>query len=271
MQRDLVQNYQISILKSVAMLVLIIVLQAIGGAVVFFVLPEDALAAGLVAGIALQIITYLIAIYIFYWRAPARLNLALAKRPSAFYLVPLAIGWAAFACIVLIPIVEQMPGAPEVEEAFAKLTHFPWLAALHILVIAPIFEEIIFRNIIFKGLYNRYNLPLALLLSGVLFGAFHLNLPQLIPAALLGVVCGLLFWLTDSVGNTIIFHGLYNFFVMLMSGPDLEDNAIVALSPLYGWLALIVVLLLLWHLIGSAPRRRSQAYDTVVAKYEEQL
>lgn len=55
-----------------------------------------------------------------------------------------------------------------------------------IILVAPIFEEIFFRGIILEGFLNRYKPLAAIIASALIFGIFHLNIPQFINASFLG-------------------------------------------------------------------------------------
>jgi len=68
-------------------------------------------------------------------------------------------------------------------------------------IMAPLFEEIVFRGIIQKGLINGGMKPTkAIWISASIFGLVHGNVWQLIGAILLGYVLGLVYYRTKSHG-----------------------------------------------------------------------
>lgn len=75
---------------------------------------------------------------------------------------------------------------------------------------APFFEEYIFRGIMLKGLsYNQPKGP-ALILSSILFGIMHLNLPQFVTATLGGLYIGWIFLKSENLGYCIFIHFIIN-------------------------------------------------------------
>ena len=78
-------------------------------------------------------------------------------------------------------------------------------------IMAPIFEEIIFRGIIQKGMMNNGVEPWkAILLSSILFGLIHGNPWQFVGAILLGCVLGLVYYKTKSLLLPMLLHGFNN-------------------------------------------------------------
>ena len=97
-----------------------------------------------------------------------------------------------------------------------------WLVILFVVVIGPIFEELIFRKLIFDRV-ARYGTWTAITTTSIAFGLFHGNLYQLFYAAGLGVVLGFLYAKTRNVLYPIAMHMLINFFgtvpALLLDGP----------------------------------------------------
>lgn len=78
-------------------------------------------------------------------------------------------------------------------------------------MMAPIFEEIVFRGIIQKGLINKGISPAkAILFSSLIFGLVHGNPWQFAGAFLLGLVLGLVYYKTKSLLLPILLHGFNN-------------------------------------------------------------
>jgi membrane protease YdiL (CAAX protease family) len=80
--------------------------------------------------------------------------------------------------------------------------------ALLVAVLAPIAEEIFFRGMIFRSLWNGMGLWPAAIVSGVLFGALHIDattserLLQVVPLVVLGVSFALLYSWTGTLFAT---------------------------------------------------------------------
>lgn len=78
-------------------------------------------------------------------------------------------------------------------------------------IMAPIFEEIIFRGIMQKGMMNNGVEPWkAILFSSILFGLIHGNPWQFVGATLLGCVLGLVYYKTKSLLLPMLLHGFNN-------------------------------------------------------------
>lgn len=118
-----------------------------------------------------------------------------------------------------------------------------WLILLTIGIVAPIAEELLFRGLVFH-LFNRHmNVKVALIVQGLLFGAFHMNIVQGLYASVLGIVLGIAYLLTGSLWIPIIIHIVNNSVALLlpevwMSDPliSLGLMSLLLLVPLGLWL-----------------------------------
>ena len=78
-------------------------------------------------------------------------------------------------------------------------------------VMAPVFEEIVFRGIIQKGLVNNgMKSTTAIWISAFLFGLVHFNPWQFVGAMLLGVVLGWVYEVTRSLLMPVLLHAFNN-------------------------------------------------------------
>ena len=74
-------------------------------------------------------------------------------------------------------------------------------------VIAPIFEEMLFRGYIFDQLERHFAaVGMTIVASGVLFGLYHLNIFQGVFASVLGIVLGFSYYWTRSIWIPILIH-----------------------------------------------------------------
>lgn len=81
---------------------------------------------------------------------------------------------------------------------------------LAVLICAPIFEEILFRGMILGEIKERVNIGAAIIIQGILFGIYHMNLFQSIYAAVLGILLGFICVKTGSIIGSIIAHIIFN-------------------------------------------------------------
>ncbi|QDU61582.1 ABC-2 family transporter protein [Planctomycetes bacterium Pan216] len=92
-------------------------------------------------------------------------------------------------------------------------------------VVPAICEELAFRGFILSGLERRHGPWMAILISSILFGAFHIVTPQVINATMLGVVLGIIVTRSGSIWPAIGFHMLHNGMMVLSSSGDGAEAA----------------------------------------------
>ena len=103
-------------------------------------------------------------------------------------------------------VVSQMTFLPDLmKEAFESL-QLGWLGILCLSVLGPILEEILFRGAITKVLLEKYEPTTAILLSGMVFGVFHINPVQVVSATLAGFFFAWLYYKTRNLLPCILIH-----------------------------------------------------------------
>ena len=83
-----------------------------------------------------------------------------------------------------------------------------WLAALAVLA-APVFEEFIFRGLIFSGLRRSLGVPAAALASAAIFGLVHPPAAAF-PVAVMGLLAALVYARTGALAAAMLVHAVYN-------------------------------------------------------------
>ena len=101
-----------------------------------------------------------------------------------------------------------------------------WLAALVMVILAPVTEEFIFRKLIIDRL-RAYGEGVCVLVSALLFGLFHGNLSQFFYAFGLGAIFAFLYVKTGRLRYPIFLHMVINFYggivsPLLLKGLDLD-------------------------------------------------
>ena len=77
-------------------------------------------------------------------------------------------------------------------------------------VCAPLFEETLFRGFFLTSL-ARYMKPWqAIALSGFIFALAHLNLGDVLPLSLVGMVLGTVYWRSRNLLASMLLHSLWN-------------------------------------------------------------
>lgn len=95
------------------------------------------------------------------------------------------------------------------------------ISIITLIVIPVIFEELMFRGFILKGLIKNYSPKTAIIVSALLFGLIHLNPWQFVTAFLLGLIFAWIALKTKSIIFPMLGHLINNLIATLaMRFPD---------------------------------------------------
>lgn len=98
----------------------------------------------------------------------------------------------------------------DVSEAIYTMSDKPYILLLSIVAILPaISEELILRGIVLKN-YEKKNKYIAALMTGIMFGMFHLNNQQFLYATVMGIILSLVVIITNSIYASMIIHFIIN-------------------------------------------------------------
>lgn len=101
-------------------------------------------------------------------------------------------------------------------EAFEFLMQSPLAAGFYVLILAPVFEEFLFRGVLMRGmLYKGFSPVYAVAVSSALFALVHLNILQGVHAFLLGCLLGGIYLKTGSFTIIVLGHMVSNLIVWL--------------------------------------------------------
>lgn len=128
---------------------------------------------------------------------------------SASYLICSVL--AIITCgFVVAALMSKMDWIPNIMEETFDILQSGWAGILTIAIIGPVFEELLFRGAITKVLLQQYNPTKAILISALLFGVFHINPAQILPAFLIGILLSWTYYRTASLIPCILMHILNN-------------------------------------------------------------
>ena len=116
------------------------------------------------------------------------------------------------------------------------------------MVIAPIFEELIFRKYFIDSLVKKYSFVKSILYSSLCFALYHLpNFSNLLPTFFLGLVAGYLYVKSKKIIIPIILHFLLNFNIALLKlyGKTLLDSIDKLNLNIYYWIFFLIGIILL--------------------------
>jgi membrane protease YdiL (CAAX protease family) len=157
-----------------------------------------------------------IAAWLFSLRtAGRRLALWGFRRPTKaiFWTVPLGL-----VAVYVVSIAHDILVHPQQQKIISEFPRSDMGIGLFVLVaviMAPLFEEIVFRGFVFRGLANSWGWVWGALASSALFGLAHLQLDVFLPLAVLGFALAWAYRQTGSLWSCIAMHGLFNLIAVI--------------------------------------------------------
>ncbi|WP_442945427.1 lysostaphin resistance A-like protein [Oceanirhabdus sp. W0125-5] len=86
-----------------------------------------------------------------------------------------------------------------------------YLGLFQVIIVFPIFEEILFRGLIFNSIKKHTNLILAIILQALIFSIIHGNITQSIYTFISAIIYVLIYLKTNSIISPILMHIVCNF------------------------------------------------------------
>jgi uncharacterized protein len=151
-------------------------------------------------------------------------------------------------------------------EDYLRSDHVVLFTLFHVAMVPAFCEEVLFRGYVLRN-FEKSMLPwTAIILSGLVFGIFHVRLTQLIPLAVLGMLLAWITWHTGSIWPAIAAHFSNNAAAVLFSTyfPDIAFNEAMqgSLPPWYFivWSIILTGILLYFIYHTNSQTNRSDAY-----------
>ena len=112
---------------------------------------------------------------------------------------------------------------------------------ISVVILAPIFEELIFRGTILQVL-SKYNKVFAILVTSLLFGLLHLNMTQAVPAFFMSLILCYMCLKTDSLLVTILAHAGNNLLALMSVYSDnfVLITVVIMVFVIYGLITIIL-------------------------------
>ncbi|MDG3062090.1 MULTISPECIES: CPBP family intramembrane glutamic endopeptidase [Lacticaseibacillus] len=112
----------------------------------------------------------------------------------------------------------QSPNNLAIEKSL--LNHHQLMVAvliIHLVVVTPIVEELIYRGMAFNLFFNSNQVWLKILLSAVLFSSAHQSntIFSFLLYAFIGIILGFVYWKSGKLQNSIALHALTNLVAVL--------------------------------------------------------
>lgn len=126
-----------------------------------------------------------------------------------------------------------------------------WLGLILYGLISPITEEMVFRGITYNRMKRFFGVVPCIIVTSLLFGGFHANLPQFLYGTIMGVLMALVYEWVKSFAAPLLLHMAANIVVFVLSFVSGE-------MPIVNWLMGAVFILLTTVLIGYLFYKRSK-------------
>ena len=154
--------------------------------------------------------------------------IALRPPPRPAWAGALLIGVSAWAAVALLSD-WILPVPKEVIEHLRKalLADHQRSLLLNLLLVAvtpAICEEALFRGVVLRGLATRLPPASAIIITGVLFGTFHLDVWRFLPTALLGVLLSWVALASGSLVPSMIIHFCNNAILVILSAARVDER-----------------------------------------------
>ena len=114
------------------------------------------------------------------------------------------------ATLTGVLISSAMDSYEDLAQNFDLSTASPVLMILAVCIVGPIAEELVFRGMIFGKLRRAFSFWPAAIISGIMFGVFHMNIMQGVYASVLGVLLAYVYEKTQTIFGSIFFHIVFN-------------------------------------------------------------
>ena len=118
-------------------------------------------------------------------------------------------------------------------------------------LIAPIFEEILFRKQILGLLLQKNSPVVSIIISSVLFSIVHLRINDMIPLFIWGLLFGIIYYQTESIELSILLHSLSNLSTFIIRHKFVEITGILVLKYILIMLGSVIVIFLIIRYFGS--------------------
>ena len=125
-----------------------------------------------------------------------------------------------------------------------------FVAAFSILIVAPLFEEFLFRGIVMGELLTIMRPWAAITLQAILFGIAHGGLFQGLFTFVIGIVLGIVYYRTESIKTVTGCHSVFNASAVLMTERMSEP-----VMTLFSAAGVILSALSLFYIFANTQRR----------------
>lgn len=128
----------------------------------------------------------------------------------------LLIGYCLVPLVLLINVISSVFATNYLNSSTTEISQYPFVIQLLLMAFLPtIAEEFVFRGLFYHS-YRKNGILGAAILSGVIFGAIHLNINQFCYACVMGMVFALMVEITGSMFSSMLAHFAVNSYSIIM-------------------------------------------------------
>lgn len=128
---------------------------------------------------------------------------------TIFYISLLGIGFSILLLTLIFYLDVFFPSYREISKQILTLNN-SIINLICSIILIPIFEEIMFRGIIFNFFRKNYSLTFSIIFQALIFGVFHGNYLQVIYTFIGGLTLALIYIYCDSILGNILLHIIFN-------------------------------------------------------------
>lgn len=131
--------------------------------------------------------------------------LIIAVQPSIWFL-----SW--FNALIPVPelFTKMQNSRIEMIENYLRGDHFMLITLFHVALVPALCEETLYRGYVMRAFQKSWGIWAAIIVSGLLFGLYHVQLSNLIPLATLGILFAFVTWVSESIWPAIVAHFINN-------------------------------------------------------------
>jgi membrane protease YdiL (CAAX protease family) len=146
---------------------------------------------------------------------------------------------AAFVLVGIIAMFQEtiFPRSEDYQEIWETVLkefhQVPLVITLLLVAVLPgVCEELLFRGFLLQGMRKKFSDMSAIIIVGILFGAFHIDPYRFLPVSLLGIVFGYMVIKTGSIFTGIVAHSTNNAVAVVISyAAHTVQNSDIPLIP----------------------------------------
>lgn len=171
----------------------------------------------------------------------------------------LFLGWLNSFVPAPQAMAEMQETMAEMIASFLRSENVLLMGVFHIGVVPAVCEEIMYRGYVQRAFEKSWGIVAAILISGAIFGAYHLQISNFLPLATLGVFLAYLTYISDSLVPAMVAHFVNNGGQVIASNfyPEMLDEKITPemdIPIILVILSLVLTTGILYYLYSLKPK-----------------